>query len=153
MATRRDKELEALGCLDAERQKSGSVGDVIDDYLKSTGGDIGRTKSQVLRKIREEFAIIDIPCDELRPRDITDFASTMPKGRSASTVQNYLSHLSAVLSIARTSWDYDMNRDVAQDRITAARHRPKESVKVGAKAFHHKLLISHAAMDQRGWCE
>jgi hypothetical protein len=34
--------------------------------------DIGRTKAQVLRKIREEFAISDIPCDELRPRDITD---------------------------------------------------------------------------------
>ena len=119
---RRDKELEAPGGLDAARRKSGSVGDVIDDYLKSTGGDIGRTKAQVLRKIREEFAISDIPCDELRPRDITDFARTLSKGRSPSTVQNYLSHLSAVLSIARTAWDYDMNRDVAQDGITAARH-------------------------------
>lgn len=119
---RRDKELEAPGGLDAARRKSGSVGDVIDDYLKSTGGDIGRTKGQVLRKIREEFAISDIPCDELRPRDIINVARTLTKGRSPSTVQNYLSHLSAVLSIARTAWDYDMNRDVAQDGITAARH-------------------------------
>jgi hypothetical protein len=122
VATRRDKELEAPGGLEAARRKTGSVGNVIDDYLKSTGGDIGRTKAQVLRKIREEVAISDIPCDELRPRDITDFARTLSKGRSPSTAQNYLSHLSAVLSIARTAWDYDMNRDVALDGITAARH-------------------------------
>ena len=116
----RDKKLEALGGPDAARQKTGSVGNVIDDYLKSTGGDIGRTKSQVLRKIREEFAISDIPCDELRPRDITEFARTLSKGRSPSTVQNYLSHLNAVLSVARTVWDYDMNRVVAQDGITVS---------------------------------
>lgn len=80
MAIRRDKELEAPGGLDAARRKSGSVGDVIDDHLKSTGGDIGRTKAQVLRKIREEFAISDIPCNALRPRDITDLARTLSKG-------------------------------------------------------------------------
>jgi hypothetical protein len=86
----REKELEALGGLDAARRKCGSVGDVTPDYLKSTGGDIGQIKGQVLRKIREEFAIIDIPRDELRPSDITDFARTLSKGRSPSTSQNHL---------------------------------------------------------------
>lgn len=98
------------------------MGDVIDDYLKSTGGDIGRTKGQVLRKIRNDFAISDIPCDELRASDVTNFARTLSKGRSAATVQNYLSHLNAVLSIARTVWNYEIDRYVAQDGITAARH-------------------------------
>ena len=64
--------MEAPGGLDAARRKSGSAGDVIEDYLKSSGGDIGRTKSQVLRRIREDFAISNIPCEDLRPRDNTD---------------------------------------------------------------------------------
>ena len=119
---RREKELQSPGALDAARRKTGIVGDVIGDYLKATGDDIGRTKKQVLQKIRNEFLISEIPCDELRPRDITDFARSLSKGRSPATVQNYLSHLNAVLSIARTAWDYDMDRDVAQDGITAARH-------------------------------
>lgn len=119
---RREKELATPGGLDAARRKSGSVGDVIDDYLKSTGGDIGRTKGQVLRKIRNDFAISDIPCDELRASDVTNFARALSKGRSAATVQNYLSHLNAVLSIARTAWNYEIDRNVAQDGITAARH-------------------------------
>lgn len=83
---RREKELATPGGLDAARRKSGSVGDVIDDYLKSTGGDIGRTKGQVLRKIRDNFAISDIPCDELRASDVTNFARALSKGRSAATV-------------------------------------------------------------------
>lgn len=58
---RREKELATPGGLEAARRKSGSVGDVIDDYTKSTSGDIGRTKGQVLRNIRDDFAISDIP--------------------------------------------------------------------------------------------
>ncbi|MGO4907764.1 site-specific integrase [Pseudorhodobacter sp. W20_MBD10_FR17] len=120
---RREKELATPGGLDAARRKSGSVGDVIEDYLKATGGEIGRTKSQVLRKIRNDFAISDIPCDELKPSDVTSFARALAKGGAApSTVQNYLSHLNAVLSIARTAWNYEMDRNVALDGITAARH-------------------------------
>jgi hypothetical protein len=75
----------------------------------------------VVRKIREEFAVSDNPCAELRPRDITDFAQTLSMGRTPSTVQIFLNHLSAVLSIARTAWGCDMNRDVAQHAITVAR--------------------------------
>ena len=119
---RRERELAAPGALDSVRRKSGTVGDVIGDYLRATGEEIGRTKSQVLKKVRDEFLISEIPCDELRPRDITDFARSLSKGRSPATVQNYLSHLNAVLSIARTAWDYEMDRDVVQDGITAARH-------------------------------
>lgn len=44
---RRKKELAAPGGLDTARLKSGTVGDVIDDCLKSTDGDTGRTKGQV----------------------------------------------------------------------------------------------------------
>jgi Mg2+ and Co2+ transporter CorA len=58
---RHDTELEAPDGLDAARRKTSPVGDAIDDFIKATCGDIGRTKAQVLRKIREEFAISDIP--------------------------------------------------------------------------------------------
>ncbi len=120
---RREKELATPGGLDAARRKCGYVGDVIEDYLKAASGDIGRTKSQVLRKIRKDFAISDIPCDELKPSDVTGFARALAKGgASPSTVQYYLSHLSAVLSIAKTTWNYEMDRNVALDGITAAKH-------------------------------
>jgi len=120
--TRREKELKAPGALDAARRKTGTVGDVISDCLKARENDIGRTKCQVLRKIKSEFLISDIPCDELRSVDITDFARRLSADRTASTVQNYLSHLSAVLSIAGTAWDYDIDHHVVGDGITAARH-------------------------------
>jgi hypothetical protein len=108
--------------LGAARRKIGTVGDAIGDYLKATCGDIGRTKKQVLKKFRNEFQISEIPCDDLRPRDITDFARSFSRGRSPATVQTYLSPLNAALSIARTAWHDDMERDIAKDGITAARH-------------------------------
>jgi hypothetical protein len=64
--------------------------------------------------------------------------STLPSTRSASGLRRRkcpalkpktrfgeypgLSHLRAVQRVARTAWNYDMNRNVAQDGITAARH-------------------------------
>jgi hypothetical protein len=43
---RREKELTAPDGLDAARRKSGSVGNVIDDYLKSTGGVSGKASCE-----------------------------------------------------------------------------------------------------------
>lgn len=100
---RREKELQSPNALDAARRKTGTGGDVIGDDRDATGDDIGRTKKQVLQKIRNEFLISEIPCGELRPRDITDFAKSLAKGHSPATIQNHLSHLNAVLSIARTA--------------------------------------------------
>lgn len=45
---RRERELEPPGALDSVRRKSGTVGDVIGDYRRATGEEIGRTISQVL---------------------------------------------------------------------------------------------------------
>jgi hypothetical protein len=66
VATGRDKKHEACGSTDAARRNTGFVGHVSNKELKSTNGDIGRTKAQVLRKIAVAFAVSDIPCDELR---------------------------------------------------------------------------------------
>ncbi|MBE0412988.1 hypothetical protein [Yoonia sp.] len=51
-----------------------------------------------------------------------DFARGLRRGgRSPSTVQNYLSHLSAALSMGRTAWGYDLDLNVVADGVTAAR--------------------------------
>ncbi|WP_162232930.1 hypothetical protein [Cypionkella psychrotolerans] len=99
----RERELHSPGGLEAVQRKTGSVGDILKDYLIEMGTSMGRTKTQVLRSIRAEYMIAEIPCQDLRSKDIVDFAGTLRRGeRDPSTVQNYLSHLSAALSIART---------------------------------------------------
>lgn len=105
----RERELHAPGGLEAVQRKTGSVGDILKDYLAEMGTSMGRTKTQVLRSIRADFMIAEIPCQDLRSKDIVDFARSLRRGeRDTSTVQNYLSHLSAALSIARTAWGYDL---------------------------------------------
>lgn len=59
----------------------------------------------------------------MQPKHIVDFARSLHRGgRSPSTVQNYLSHLSAALSMGRTAWGYDLDRNVVTDGVAAARH-------------------------------
>lgn len=119
---RREKELKSPGGLEAAQRKVGTVGDVIKDYILEKEGGMGRTKTQVLRSICESHLISDIPTSDLQPKHIVDFARGLRRGgRSPSTVQNYLSHLSAALSMGRTAWGYDLDRHVVEDGVTASR--------------------------------
>ncbi len=120
---RREKELKSPGGLEAAQRKVGTVGDIIKDYIREKEGGMGRTKTQVLRSICESHMISDIPTPDLQPKHIVDFARGLHRGgRSPSTVQNYLSHLSAALSMGRTAWGYDLDRNVVADGVAAARH-------------------------------
>lgn len=120
---RREKELKSPGGLEAAQRKVGTVGDVITDYVREKQGAIGKTKMQVLRSIQNDSMISDIPTSDLQPKHIVDFARGLRLGgRSPSTTQNYLSHLSAALSMGRTAWGYDLDRNVVADGVAAARH-------------------------------
>ena len=55
-------------------------------------------------------------CGEVRSDHIVEFASELlAGGRQPSTVGNYISHLSAVFSIARPAWGYQLDEEQMTD--------------------------------------
>lgn len=61
--------------------------DVIDRYIKESAK-IGRTKKQVLEKIRDEYDIATLKCSKVRTEDVVAFAQSIPV--KPQTRQNYL---------------------------------------------------------------
>jgi integrase len=49
-------------------------------------------------------------------------AKELGRDRKPQTVQNYLSHLSSVLRVARVAWGVDVDRDAARDALAACKH-------------------------------
>ena len=94
---RREGEFAAAGDdLRALKQRKRTLGDAIDFYVRDSEKEIGRTKAQVLQVIRR-YEIAGLPCAEVASSEIVAFAKLLAKeGRGPATVQNYLSHLSAV---------------------------------------------------------
>jgi hypothetical protein len=77
------------------------LAEVIDRYVEESERDLGKTKAQVLAKIKE-YGIADLYCSNIKSPQIVEFAKSLkvqPQTRS-----NYLSHLSAVFRVARPMW-------------------------------------------------
>lgn len=95
-----------------------TLGDAIDKYISESMREIGKTKAQVLRTIREEYDIASMPCDRITAPDIVAFVKELhsrPGLNSASTAGNYLSHLSGVFSTARPMWGFQLDQQAMQD--------------------------------------
>lgn len=111
---KRETELAEPGGLDRARIPKGTLGDAIDKYTESSRKEIGRTKEQVLRTVKD-YDIANMDCAAIRSADIVAFAEELSKGRKPQTVGNYISHLSAVFRMARPAWglplDYQAMRD------------------------------------------
>lgn len=120
-AAKKEKALAAPGGLDAAMKPKGTLEAVIDRYVSLFRKDIGRTKEQVLEALKG-FPIADMAVDEIRAGDVLDLARELGDGRKPQTVQNYLSHLSSVLTTARAAWGYDVDRTVMRDALEAAKH-------------------------------
>lgn len=102
-----------------------TLGDAIDRYEKESRREIGDTKAQVLRTIRKEYSIADKACDQLTAPDIVAFAQELhdrPGLESASTVLNYLSHLSAVFTHAPALWGYQLDPQVMKNAMISIKH-------------------------------
>jgi integrase len=113
---RRETELSEPGALDPRKDEKLSV--VIDRYVRESEREIGRTKAQVLAKIKE-FAIADLPCSQIKSQQLVEFAMSLkvqPQTRS-----NYLSHLSAIFRVARPVWGYPLDLQQIQDAMVAMR--------------------------------
>lgn len=119
--TKTEKALEKPGGLEAARKPKGTVGDLIDRYLATSRKEIGRTKAQVLDAIKRD-EIAEREAAEITSVDLVDFAQRLGRTRKPQTVGNYLSHLSAVFSVARSAWGVDMDRGVMRDAMDAAKH-------------------------------
>lgn len=124
-AVMREKEIErdiTAGREPVKRKvKSVTLGDAIDRYIGESTKEMGKTKAQVLRTIRTEYAIADKPCADITAPDIVQFAREVearPGVSSPATVANYVAHLSAVFSIARPLWGMQLDQQAMKDAQT-----------------------------------
>ncbi len=112
---KRMKEIDAAGeDLSPIKSKGRTLSAAIDRYITESVKEIGRTKAQVLRSIRE-YDIADMPCNEIRSHDIVQFAKDLGANRTPATVGNYMSHLSAVFALARPAWGIPLDQQAMKD--------------------------------------
>ena len=66
------------------------------------------------------YGVTDLDCADLRPPDIVDFATELGAGcRKPQAVTNDLSHLCALLGLARSARGIDFPRDPMRDALEA----------------------------------
>lgn len=96
------------------------MGNAIRRYLDENQKDIGKTKAQVLHTLLS-FPIADLKCSEVISSDIAALARQLSDGRGASTVNNYISTLSGIFNIAKSAWNYDLDRNAMTDAQSACK--------------------------------
>ena len=79
---------------------------------------IGRTKAQVLRKIKT-YDIADLRCSEITSADVIGFAQALPV--TPQTRMNYMSHLAAIFGVAKPMWRYPLEQQSIKDAFTVAK--------------------------------
>lgn len=117
----REDELRQPGGIERAKVRGLTVGDTIDRYIGDSHRDLGRTKSQVLRSIKK-YDIGDLGAGDVGSEDIVRFARELAAtGMKPQTVQNYLSHLSAVFAIAKPAWGIPLDREAMKDAFVVAK--------------------------------
>lgn len=114
---KREAELAEPGALDRLNAKDPTLADVIDQYVKESRRDYGKTKKQVLRTIKG-MPIGAMKCSEIGSAEIMAFAQSLKS--QPQTVGNYLSHLAAVFAVARPAWGYPLDKQAVDDARTVA---------------------------------
>lgn len=126
---RRETELDQPGGLARVAASGMTLADAIDRYIAEITKEIGRTKAQVLRAIKE-YDIAAMKCAEIGSEDIVAFATALSSGREPQTVGNYVSHLAAIFAIAKPAWGYDLNQQAMKDAHVVLRRLGKTSASV-----------------------
>jgi integrase len=115
---RREAELALPGALDKARVDDPPLAAVIDRFLAELEREPGRTKAQVLRAIKAH-PIAEMPCSAIGSDDIVAFARGLKV--QPQTRANYLSHLSAIFTIAKPAWRYPLDKAEMDSAIVVAR--------------------------------
>jgi integrase len=95
-----------------------TLGDAIDRYISESRASVGKTKTQVLRTIRTEYKIAELPCDRIGAPEIVSFIKELfdrPDLASPATALTYLTHLGGIFSIARPLWGFDLDQQAVKD--------------------------------------
>lgn len=100
--------------LTAIKSKGRTLSTAIDHYITESVKNIGRTKAQVLRSIRE-YDIADIACNEIQSHDIVQFAKDLGATRTPATVGNYMPHLGTIFAVARPAWGIPLDQQAMKD--------------------------------------
>lgn len=120
-AAKKEAELAKPGALEEVRRPRETLADMIAAYVKLKRDDMGRTKAQVLEAIKGHD-IGGKAVESITSQDVVAWARWLGETRQPQTVQNYMSHLSAVFRVARAAWGKTIDRNVMQDAGEAARH-------------------------------
>lgn len=119
---KREEDLAKPGALDAlpedgQKRKDVTLGDAIDKYIEDSAKGMGRTKAQVLKSIKD-YDIAGKPCASIGSADLVAFAKEKLKsGVAPQTVANYLSHLSAIFTLAGPAWNYPLDANAMRDAL------------------------------------
>jgi integrase len=116
-SVRREEELRKPGAL-GRKIDDPKLADVIDRYVAESEKQIGRTKAQVLRKIKT-FDVAELRCREITSADLISMAQALPV--TPQTRMNYMSHLAAVFAVARPMWGYPLDQQAIKDAFTVAK--------------------------------
>lgn len=107
---KRETELAQPGAL--SKPKDPALKDVIDEYLRDNTREYGKTKDQVLATIKKsEFG--GLRCSEVTSQEVVSYIKSIDA--QPSTRGNYLSHLSAVVAIAKPAYGYPLEKQALED--------------------------------------
>lgn len=117
----RESELREEGGIERARARGLTLGDAIDKYTDESLKEIGRTKAQVLKAVKG-FDLGALEAGTITSADLVRFVQQLTAtGVKPQTVQNYLSHLSAVFAVAKPAWGIPLDRDAMKDAFAVAR--------------------------------
>lgn len=114
---KREAELAEPGAIEKLKMPDPPLADVIDHYMRDTGKELGKTKKQVLNKIKAH-KIARRHCSEITSQDWIAFIDDL--GVQPQTSGNYIAHIAAIYAVARPAWGYQLDKQVIEDvRVTA----------------------------------
>lgn len=115
---KRETELAEPGALEKLKAPDPTLADVIDQYLKESRRDYGKTKKQVLRAIKASD-LGAMKCSQIGSEQLLAFAQSLDA--QPQTVGNYMAHLAAVFAIARPAWGYPLDKQAVDDARTVGK--------------------------------
>jgi len=111
---KREEALGSPGGLEKAKVKDPPLAEVIGQYEAETKREIGRTKKQVLKTIKDSD-VGKLRCSEVTSPVLVAWAQALGKDKEPQTVQNYVSHLASVFAIARPAWGYPLDKQAMAD--------------------------------------
>lgn len=159
-AVRREAELAQSGAIAKANRKGQLIRDIVDRYLEEYERirPLGKTKRATLKAIAGTW-LGDVPDCELTSPRLVEYAqwrmSQAGGAVRAQTIGNDLSHLGAVLAVARPAWGYEIDPHAIKDARTVLKKlgmvsRSKERDRRPSLAELDRLLGHFFEMLRRG---